>query len=197
MSNKIPRPPKVCPGFLYTVQKGDTLFNIARRFNISLEQLLRSNPQIKDPDVIFPGQQICIPVRKPIIECCLLLFRTEIVPSQPDAEAGGVARVFQSPEGGSVLVATIGLPPPETFDRNIYVAWIRRVDLPPIPFQLLQTGPVVIEPGVWVGAFIIGPGEQVAPFQDIIVTAEEGFPVIDPDLDRIVLIGRFEQCLPQ
>ncbi|MDO9573585.1 MAG: LysM domain-containing protein [Candidatus Contubernalis sp.] len=196
MTHKIPHPPKVCQGFLYWVQQGDTLFNIARRFNITLERLLAANPQIKDPNLIFPGQRICIPVRRPIIECCMLLFRTDIVPPLPDAEAGGVARVFQSPEGGSVLVATIGLPPPETFNRNIYVAWIRRFNLPPIPFQLLQTGPVVIEPGVWVGAFIIGPGEEVAPFQDIIVIAEEAFPVIEPDLDRIVLTGQFEQCLP-
>ena len=64
-------------------------------------------------------------------------------------------------------------------------------------FQLLQTRPVVIEPGVWVGAFVFGEGEQIAPFQDIIVTAETGFPVLEPNLEGIVLIGFFEQCSPQ
>ncbi len=193
----IPPPPTVCPGFIYTVQQGDTLFLIARQFNISLAQLIAANPQIKNPDLIFPGQRICVPVDISIIECCMLLFRTENVPVLPDAEAGGVARVVQSPEGGNVLVATIGLPPPETFTGNIYVAWIRRPGLPSIPFQLLQTGPVIIEPGVWVGAFVFGPGEEIAPFRDIVVTAEESFPVTQPDLDRIVLIGLFEQCRPQ
>ncbi len=194
---KFPPPPSVCPGFIYTVREGDTLFFIARRFNVSLDQLIAANPQIKNPDLIFPGQQICVPAEVPVIECCMLLFRTENVPVLPDAEAGGVARVFQSSEGGNVLVAAIGLPSPDTFDAEIYVAWVRRPPLPPIPIQMLQTGPVVTEPGVWVGAFVIGPGEEIAPFQDIVVTAEDEFPVTEPDLERIVLIGLFEQCRPR
>jgi len=190
-------PPGACTGFIYTVQRGDTLFLIAQRFGISLDSIIAANPQIANPNNIFPGQQICVPAIIPTIECCMLLFRTANVPVLPEAEAGGVARIFQTPEGGNVLVSTIGLPPPETFDREVYVAWIRRPGLPPVPFQLLQTGPVVIEPGVWVGAFVFGEGEQIAPFQDIIVTAETGFPVIEPNLEGIVLIGLFEQCSPQ
>jgi hypothetical protein len=96
-----------------------------------------------------------------------------------------------------VLVATIGLPPPHFLGDNIYVAWIHRPPLPPIPIQLLQTGPVIIEPGVWVGAIIFGPDEQFAPFQDIMVTAEIAFPVLEPNLSRIALIGLFELCRPQ
>ena len=52
----------VCPGGqLYTVKSGDTLFFIARRFNISLQSLINTNPQILDPNSIYPGQVICIP----------------------------------------------------------------------------------------------------------------------------------------
>ncbi len=50
-----------CRGIIYTVVSGDTLFRIAQRFNISLEALLAANPQIMDPDLIYPGQKICIP----------------------------------------------------------------------------------------------------------------------------------------
>lgn len=96
-----------------------------------------------------------------------------------------------------MLVATIGLPPPSALGGNVYVAWIRRPGLPAIPFQLLQTGPLVTEPGVWVDAITFGPGEQFAPFQDIVVTAEIGFPVTAPNLNRIALIGNFTQCRPQ
>ncbi len=134
-----------------------------------------------------------------LFECCMILFRTANVPVLPEAEARGGALVFQSPaEGGNVLVAAIGLPDPQVLGGEIYVAWVRDTVLnQTIPFQLLQTGPVVIEPGVWVGALVFGPGEPVAPFRDIVVTAQFAPPFIQPSLDRIVLIGVFNQCLPQ
>jgi spore coat assembly protein SafA len=53
--------PPPCTGFLYTVQPGDTMFEIARRFGVSLSDLIAANPQIPDPNRIFPGQRICIP----------------------------------------------------------------------------------------------------------------------------------------
>ncbi|HZK25225.1 MAG TPA: SPOCS domain-containing protein [Oscillospiraceae bacterium] len=48
---------------IYVVQPGDTLFLIAQRFNVSLQAIEKANPQITDPNVIFPGQQIFIPRR--------------------------------------------------------------------------------------------------------------------------------------
>jgi len=47
--------------FKYTVQKGDTLSEIAERFGVALKALEAANPQIKNPDLIFPGQHIHIP----------------------------------------------------------------------------------------------------------------------------------------
>lgn len=47
-------------GFYYTVQPGDTLYSIARRFNADLRTLIRYN-QIPAPYVIYPGQQIFVP----------------------------------------------------------------------------------------------------------------------------------------
>ena len=48
---------------IYVVQPGDTLFLIAQRFNVSLQAIEKANPQITDPNLIFPGQQIFIPRR--------------------------------------------------------------------------------------------------------------------------------------
>jgi len=62
-------PPKKCRGFLYTVESGDSLFLIARRFGISLQALIDANPQIPNPDLIFPGQKICIPKKKKKERC--------------------------------------------------------------------------------------------------------------------------------
>lgn len=45
----------------YIVQKGDTLSGIAKRFGVKLSDLIKANPQIKDPDLIHPGEAIKIP----------------------------------------------------------------------------------------------------------------------------------------
>ncbi len=45
----------------YTVQKGDTMSGIAKRFEISYAELLKANPNIKNPSIIYVGQKITIP----------------------------------------------------------------------------------------------------------------------------------------
>ena len=53
----------------YTVMRGDTMYKIAMRYKISLEDLIRANPQITNPNVIQIGQVINIPSNtKPSIE---------------------------------------------------------------------------------------------------------------------------------
>jgi len=61
----VPRGASSCPpgSTRYTVQPGDSMFTIARRFGVSLDALIRANPQISNPSQIFPGQQLCIPPR--------------------------------------------------------------------------------------------------------------------------------------
>ena len=46
----------------YTVQSGDTLYAIAQRFGITVNEILESNPEITNPSMIYPGQEIIIPV---------------------------------------------------------------------------------------------------------------------------------------
>ncbi|SMB89084.1 LysM domain-containing protein [Desulfonispora thiosulfatigenes DSM 11270] len=45
----------------YTVQSGDTLNSIAEKYNVTLDQLLQANPNIKDPDNIYVGLVVMIP----------------------------------------------------------------------------------------------------------------------------------------
>lgn len=42
----------------YSVKKGDSLWLIAKRNGMSLQQLVKKNPQIKNPNLIHPGQKI-------------------------------------------------------------------------------------------------------------------------------------------
>lgn len=45
----------------YTVKTGDTLSGIAQRHQTTLSSLLRLNPDIDNPDRIFPGQRLTLP----------------------------------------------------------------------------------------------------------------------------------------
>ncbi len=46
------------PAFAYTVEKGDTLTEIAEEHDVSLHALSEANPQIKDVDLIFIGEEV-------------------------------------------------------------------------------------------------------------------------------------------
>lgn len=43
------------------MQAGDTMWGIANKFGISLEELERANPQIPNPNRIFPNEVVNIP----------------------------------------------------------------------------------------------------------------------------------------
>ena len=46
---------------IYIVQKGDTLWKIAKKFNVSFEQLKRLNNHLANPDYIVPGMELFLP----------------------------------------------------------------------------------------------------------------------------------------
>lgn len=49
---------------IYTVKRGDSLWNIAKRFygnGSEYEKIVRANPEITNPNIIYPGQKIKIP----------------------------------------------------------------------------------------------------------------------------------------
>lgn len=48
-------------GKSYTVCGGDTLWGIAKKSGVTLENLLRVNPGIKNPNLIHPGDKVVIP----------------------------------------------------------------------------------------------------------------------------------------
>ena len=44
-----------------TIQKGDTLWAVAQANGVALDALIKANPQIKNPNLIYPGDKITIP----------------------------------------------------------------------------------------------------------------------------------------
>ena len=60
-----PKNPSVTENKMYTVQKNDTLWGIAKRFygnGAQYPKIVAANPGIKNPNLIYPGQVFQIPV---------------------------------------------------------------------------------------------------------------------------------------
>lgn len=118
-----PTPPEVfCPnGTIYIVQQGDTMFNIARRFGVTLQRLIQANPQIPDPNVIDIGQRICVPI--PDMPLPDGIYRVELKP-----EVTGVlgATAFINITDATLWISTFGLPKPGKIDAKYvcYYAWV-------------------------------------------------------------------------
>jgi L,D-transpeptidase ErfK/SrfK len=45
----------------YNIQKGESLYKIAQNFDLGLDEILRANPNITNPRVIYAGQKIILP----------------------------------------------------------------------------------------------------------------------------------------
>ncbi|MGV8930833.1 MAG: LysM peptidoglycan-binding domain-containing protein [Luteimonas sp.] len=61
VSNARQAPPSSDTQASYTIQRGDALSVIAQRHGVSLSALLAANPQVRNPDVIYPGDRLEIP----------------------------------------------------------------------------------------------------------------------------------------
>ena len=58
------RKPDKCPaGFQnrLEVQQGDTMFSIAKTFNVSAAKLAAANPHITNANILYPGDILCVP----------------------------------------------------------------------------------------------------------------------------------------
>ena len=57
----VPVLPPPTSGQFYYAQSGDTLRKIAAKFNTTVDAILKANPQITNPNLIYVGQAISIP----------------------------------------------------------------------------------------------------------------------------------------
>lgn len=59
----------------HTVVSGDTLWKIAKRYEVGLSEIKSANPQIKNYDLIYPGQTINIPT----VDSSVTSFEQEVI----------------------------------------------------------------------------------------------------------------------
>lgn len=139
------RVPQYCPpGFLgrYTVMPGDTFFTIAQMFRVRLEALAVNNPHIPNPNVIFPGDVLCVPGLIPY-PCSIILKALGRVPFG----TGGVAFVNFAPRGGQAVSFMATLPQP-TFFGN-YDIYTGEILIPEIGGFGNQLFPTPEDPPTW------------------------------------------------
>lgn len=48
-------------GISHTVASGDTIWKLAVQYQIGMDEIIRANPHIANPALIYPGQQLTIP----------------------------------------------------------------------------------------------------------------------------------------
>lgn len=178
------RIPVSCPpGFLgrYTVQPGDTFYNIGQMFRVRLEALAVNNPHIPNPNLIFPGDVLCVPglISYP---CCVILNSAVRVLFG----TGGTAFINFAPQGGQAVSITATLPRPGTFGNyDIYTGEILIPDIGGFGNQLFPTPQ---DPPNWSTRIDIPTAAQITPSSKVIIrpansiTGASG-PVI---LERIV-----------
>ena len=46
---------------IHIVQKGDTLWKIAKKYGVNFEELKKMNSQLSNPDMIMPGMKVKVP----------------------------------------------------------------------------------------------------------------------------------------
>ncbi|MBQ7794054.1 MAG: SafA/ExsA family spore coat assembly protein [Clostridia bacterium] len=59
----------------HTVAQGDTMWKIAVRYEVGLSEIIGENPQIENPNLIYPGQSINIPS----VNQAVLDYESEVV----------------------------------------------------------------------------------------------------------------------
>lgn len=50
---------------IYTVQPGDSLWTIAKKYKVGLSEIIGANDQLQNPNMIYPGQRIAVPLPDP------------------------------------------------------------------------------------------------------------------------------------
>jgi len=133
-----PRIPGSCPeGFKgrYVVSPGDTLFTLSQIFRVRLEALYANNLHIPDPNVLYPGDVLCVPSQIPI-PCCVELQKRIRVPFG----TGAVAYANFGPRGGQSISVLATLPVPAFFGNyDIYIMTAYFEDIGGFGNQLFPT----------------------------------------------------------
>ena len=67
--------PAEAAGISHTVAKGDTMWKLAVKYQVGTSEIIQANPQVSDPNLIYPGQVLTIPQ----LDSTAASFESEVV----------------------------------------------------------------------------------------------------------------------
>lgn len=59
----------------HTVVKGDTMWKLAVKYEVGTSEIIDANPQVSNPNLIYPGQVLTIPQ----VDSAVLAFESEVI----------------------------------------------------------------------------------------------------------------------
>ncbi len=67
----------------HIVKSGDTMWKIAVRYEVGVSEIIGANPQVENPDLIYPGQVLAVPG----VDAAVLTYETEVIRLVNEARA--------------------------------------------------------------------------------------------------------------
>jgi LysM repeat protein len=110
--NPPPTQPPPAGGQVYYAVRGDTLRKIAARFGTTVDAILKANPRITNPNIIYIGQAITIP--------------GQVSPQNHTVQRGETLRIIAN-KYGTTVDTLLGLNPSIKNPNLIYVGQVIRV----------------------------------------------------------------------
>lgn len=145
MNRQVPRIPTSCPeGFKgrYVVSPGDTLYRLSQMFRVRLEALYANNHHIPNPNILYPGDVLCVPSLIPI-PCCIELEKRGLTPFG----SGAIAYANFGPRGGQSISVMATLPDPSFYGNyDIYITTAFFTDIGGFGNELF---PTMEDPPTW------------------------------------------------
>jgi len=159
------RIPASCPQAFqgrYTVVAGDTFYNISQMFRVRLEALAVNNPHITDPNLIFPGDVLCVPgfIQYP---CCIVLNTVTRAPFG----TGGVVFINFAPQGGQAVSFSATLPNPEFFGN--FNSYTGEIFIPDIGGFGNELTPNRQDPPIWSIRIEIPTAASILPNSRVVI----------------------------
>ncbi|HCC07214.1 MAG TPA: peptidoglycan-binding protein [Clostridiales bacterium] len=177
--------PRECPrnAFQYTIQQNDNLIRIARKFNVTVRQILAVNPNLNYYSRLRVGETICIPRIGASVPPCRPRDRYRV---KAGDTLNKIARSF------NVTVTEIRIANPGLRPNQLYAGMIICIPGSTRPGPGPVPGPC---PHTTV-AYIVNPGDTLSEIADRYATSISEILRVNPYLSPNRLVVGQRICIP-